>query len=182
MRRNSLTFASSAVVAVLLHACGGVISSDDGGVDADASMADTSAETEASADGGCNEIINTGAAIDVTKSSQMAPSPEGGAVADGTYDLTAIDDYDGEGGAQPLGLRSTFVIAGNVIQFVDDTADAAPIRGTLLISTSGTTMTMTQTCPTSSNGTSAYSATSSEVEFFYTVGPNEIVEDIYTRQ
>jgi len=107
----------------------------------------------------CNGLDPTGPCVEAHTGTGAVPTAAGGTVQPGTYDLTAINIYTGDG-AFPTVLspvRKTVVIAhvGNDVTM--DEADAAGqnylARASGTLTFSGTNVTFNQTCPAVDAGT-----------------------------
>lgn len=108
----------------------GAAPGDDGSANGSDAGSGPSAESDGGASctspatGPCNAVALQGPPIMPTTSGAAAPPMSGGAIADGTYVLTAITTYDGttvDGSTEPLGPaeRATLVVAGGCIQWND---------------------------------------------------------------
>lgn len=95
--------------------------------------------------------VSPGAAVTSENVAADSPVPTGGAVADGTYTLTAIHAYTGAGGASGPGTRmlaGAIRFAGNAYELVLVERGAADgSAGTF--TTSGTQVMLTRSCPAS---------------------------------
>jgi hypothetical protein len=99
----------------------------------------------------CNGVTNAAAAVPMTNVASAAPQPTGGTIPDGTYFVTAYQQYTGTAGASgPTGVtyQGTNVVAGGTYNSVTHTSSNpvdASFSGTF--KTSGTGITIQQTCP-----------------------------------
>src|SRR5262245_20771788 len=69
----------------------------------------------------CNELVNDGPAVSATSVAATAPTPTGGTITDGVYELIALTAYSRPGGSTtaPSGVYSAvFAIMGDTIQQV----------------------------------------------------------------
>jgi hypothetical protein len=94
----------------------------------------------------CTTLANSAAAVPVQTFAADPPTPEGGTIVDGTYEMTGAAIYTGPDG--PSGTngtsQTTIQITGSTIQIVN--AGDPPTR-TITLATSGTSFTSTDTCP-----------------------------------
>ncbi|AKU95978.1 hypothetical protein AKJ09_02642 [Labilithrix luteola] len=121
--------------------------------------------------GACNDIANNGLLVD--QNGQLGdPLPSnGGTIVDGNYDLTQADVFVGLGGvAAPTGvsLRSSINVTAGVIQQVlstrHQTSNAVETRSTQSYTVSGSTIVLTNTCPTAGLMTSdGYTASDTQL-------------------
>lgn len=140
--------------------------------------------------GTCNTIANTATTIDRTQVAEALPSASaaGGTFALGTYFRTATTVYTGVGGATgPNGVtdKQTIVLsdagAGAIIaQSVQSTSGAADQHGTLMVTSTGTTVSLVITCPVNAPFADfPYTATATGFTLYNTI--DNIVE-VYTKQ
>jgi hypothetical protein len=130
---------------------GGGGGATDGGAAADASV-------DAGDGGACNALAVNGVFVDRIGVVGDPPAPTGGTIADGKYDLTDYRVYVGSSGTPgPTGtsVQQTVQIAGGVVQSIMNVKvdlDAAPTqshaRTTSTFTVQGTSLFVTQTCPT----------------------------------
>ncbi len=158
-----------ALVTSLLAACSSTSGSslEDGGaggrdaLSASDSPVDAPAEATADAAAFCNTVVNSAPVVTVMQVAADPPALNGGSIADGTYEMTAVAIYTGADG--PTGAsgtaQTTVVVSGATLQVVS--AGEPPTR-TVTLATNGTAFTATDTCPDStvSNGTFSANATS----------------------
>jgi hypothetical protein len=135
------------------------------GFDSPAETATEDAEMEAAVV--CTTLTNTAAAVPVQTLAEDPPTPLGGTIVDGTYEMTATAIYTGPDG--PSGTdgtaQTTIQITGSTIQIVT-TGD--PTTRTITLATSGTSFTSTDTCPDTSTfiqGSYTATATTLVVQF-----------------
>lgn len=126
-----------------------------GGGTADGGLVDGGADAGALDGGACNDLTLGGPTVDVTAVSQDAPQADAGTILDGTYTLTQVLIYVGVSGTPgPTGtsLQGALSIQGatmqRVLRQVAVDAGTAELRTTATVTTSDTTLTSTQTCPT----------------------------------
>jgi hypothetical protein len=99
-----------------------------------------------------------------------APMPAGGAISDGTYVLTALTAYTGVGGPTgSLWLTASEVqtISGTTMQ-QDGKINGQESRYTTRISTSGATISTSDTCPSPRMATHGYTATATNLRIYDT--------------
>jgi hypothetical protein len=107
--------------------------------------------------------------------SGSSPPATGGTISAGLYRLTDVTYYNNGGPDLPgIQLRLTLQIGSGVIQSVAETMMETN-RGTSTFTTSGSSMSMTATCPEPESTTLRYSATSSTVYLFF-----DLMEGTYT--
>jgi hypothetical protein len=185
-------------------ACSGSSSGNapgDGGIDgADAAAGDGSggdaAPAEAGGDGGgssdaaadagaCNTLVNSAQSVMVQQVAMDPPSPAGGTILDGTYDLTAVAIYTGPNGPSgPSGSSQTTIsISGATIQVV---TSGQPDRQTVTLATQGSAFTATDTCPDNKVTMGSYSASGTTFTIFLDGGTddagNRTVVETFTKQ
>lgn len=110
-----------------------------------------------------------------------APIPHGGTIADGTYFLTAAKMY---GDSLAFASQQTVVVGHGEFQFLvfNSDIDEAPIHSTLTYATHGTSLTMTQTCPSLHEpDLTSFDATPTEFTFYSSDG-TRTVSQTYTKQ
>lgn len=101
--------------------------------------------------GGCNSLGNTAPTVTDSYVAADFPSPSGGILADGGYQLTAIEHYSGKGGRTGAGtitLQRNGLLTGDTLQLVEKVGDALNIARTVKIHTSGTSFVWKPVCPT----------------------------------
>jgi hypothetical protein len=98
----------------------------------------------------CNSLVADGPTLPYTSVAAAAPTPAGGTIADGTYALATMSVYTGVNGSTAPVLTSTVSVvmafAGNTVQEVT-VMNGQERRYSAIFSVSGTTITMTDTCP-----------------------------------
>jgi len=136
----------------------------------------------------CNSLVNAAPLVQEQRQPTDAPLPDGGTFVDGTYFLTAVTLYTGDGGASGPDGRSaqqTSMAAGGIGQSVS-TSDGCTSHSTSEISFSGTQITLTTICPACTPGpcdstTLGYTATPTTFMLFAPSGSNVTVQT-YTLQ
>jgi hypothetical protein len=137
-------------------------------------------------DGGpCNLLMNLGQVVQEVQVGENVPAPSGGALAAGSYNLTAVNLYTGLGGnAGPTGRAFQESVLFGVGTFQDVQAQGAvdaglmrPITTNGTYTTNGSALTETVTCPGTGAATINYTAIGSTLHLF--VSQNEF---IYTVQ
>jgi hypothetical protein len=119
---------------------------------------------------GCNNLVDDGPTVTATRVAAAPPVPAGGAILDGTYELTAFTAYTGVGGATGnLALTASEVqtISGTTVQ-EDGKINGRESRYTTTIRTSETTISTSDTCPSPRTATHGYTATAIELRIYDT--------------
>lgn len=121
----------------------------------------------------CNEIAASAPSVPYSLSSSASPAAAtGGAIADGTYYLTAYTVFGaGSVGAGFIANQATSltleISAGTWSQAqvftIEGTTSA--VRSNLDVTTSGTSITLTPSCPGGAATTGSYTATSTAIQF-----------------
>jgi hypothetical protein len=129
----------------------------------------------------CNTLVADGPAVAPTAAAETPPSPSGGAVSDGTYALTALKVFT----TQPIPAMGT---ASGIFQIMGSTLQAVQILNgqekhtTSTVAISGTSFTLTDTCPAPSSPTSyPFTATSTDL-FVYASTPLGMLEQKYSKR
>jgi hypothetical protein len=113
-------------------------------------------DTSASSGDTCNTVVADGPCVTVQVSAAAAPTPAGGTIVAGTYRLTSETFYGAAGGNQQDDRRETYVVSGvTALGFTLDQSRTSGThversRGTVVVS--GTTVTLTPTCPPPGDG------------------------------
>jgi hypothetical protein len=129
----------------------------------------------------CNDLVDNAPTVTATKVAAAAPAPAGGTIANGMYALTALTAYTGVGGSTgSLALMASEVqtISGTTMQQAG-TINGQESRYTTTISTSGTTLSTSDTCPSPSTATHAYTATATELRIYDSMA-GYTLEQVYT--
>jgi hypothetical protein len=129
----------------------------------------------------CNSLVDDGPTVTATEVAAAVPTPTGGTIANGTYALTALTAYTGVGGPTGnLALTASEVqtISGTTMQ-QEGTINGKESRYTTMISTSGTTISTSDTCPSPSMATHGYTATATELRI-YDAMSGFVLEQVYT--
>jgi hypothetical protein len=134
----------------------------------------------------CNQLTLDGPSYSLTSDPNPAPDPLGGTIVAGTYVLTSVTAYQSNYPDFPGG-RIKLEISDSTWQDVES-ADPEPGPDpdhdfTLTYSTDGTSLTLVQTCPPSSDPTTegTYTATDDSFTFFVT-DHGVTFGSLYTRQ
>jgi hypothetical protein len=141
---------------------------------AEGSTADAAALEDAMADAEapCNTIANGAPVVDVVQIAADPPTPQGGAIADGTYWQTAASIYTGPSG--PAGASGTSqltaLVQGPTVQLV---SDGQPMRRTVMLTTADAGFTSTDTCPQPQSSQGGYTATPTTLTFFLPAGTDD---------
>jgi hypothetical protein len=131
----------------------------------------------------CNALVDDGPMVTATEVAAAAPTPAGGKILDGTYALTTLTAYTGVGGKTGnLALTASEVqtISGTTLQ-EDGKINGQESRYTTTISTSGTTLSTSDTCPMPSTATHAFTATATNLRIYNTMA-SFTLEQVYTRR
>jgi len=141
---------------------------EDGG----SSGPDGAADAPAEAATVCNMLTNSAAAITYSQVNQNPPTPQGGTIVDGTYAMTDASIYTGPNGPSgPSGMSQTTIqITGSTIQVV---SSGKPTTRTVTLTTSGTSLTATDTCPDTKVNHGSYTATSTTLLIFLDGGTDD---------
>jgi hypothetical protein len=118
----------------------------------------------------CNTLTDDGPSVKVTVAVGVSPIATGGAIADGTYELSGMTEYPGSGASPPASsdtFSSVFEIKGNTIQ------NAAKLNGvetryTSTFTISGVTISIRDSCPVLHSETHAFSYVANEIRFYDT--------------
>ena len=164
----------------------GTTADDAGGGGTDAKAAsDGKATTDAgdtdSGDGSaaCNTIANTATEATSTSVKGNAPAATGGTIAPGTYFLKDFTLYDPAGNDEPptaIGLKTTLVIAGAVMDSVQDFGDGVDQTFSETFIATGTKLDRTLTCPKPGPDLAAvYSVTGSNLVIYETDPKSKLV-------
>jgi len=113
----------------------------------------------------CNELVIDGPQVTYEVVTGTAPTPAGGTVTDGTYELTALHLYDWTMPTPTAVLIGTIVFEGNTMQQALS-RDFVETRYTSTFTTSGTLFTMTDTCPAAAVDQANFSATANDFTFY----------------
>lgn len=127
---------------------------------------DTDASAPADA-GDCNTVQNGASSVTVQQVASASPAAAGGAIGDGTYYVTAVVVFTGDGGAAgPRGdtVKETVVVHGSAFQAVAESLGTVTrFNGTFAID--GGSITNTHTCPTTSVDTlTSFTASATSIE------------------
>jgi len=135
--------------------------------------------TGGSAAAACNALIDDGPRVAFMTSGATAPTPTGGTIADGTYELTALTIYGT--GTAPNGMFSVVSqVTGNTMQQVGHENDVER-RYTTTFTISGTTISTQDSCPAPDSGEHSLSATATEFRIYDTT-PAGILEQTNTKR
>ncbi|HTQ06282.1 MAG TPA: hypothetical protein VMI54_20610 [Polyangiaceae bacterium] len=138
----------------------GAAGAGNGGQSGAADAAGGTGGTAGGASVACNDVVNGAPLVNKDHDPAAPPKMTGGTIADGTYYLTKVVQYNGENGN--TAQRETWVISGNTIEVVN--LDGTRYSGTY--TTSGHELTLTLTCPASAVGmvpVFSYTATSTQI-------------------
>jgi hypothetical protein len=145
-----------------------------GGISGGSSNPSTSADAAVDADAGfCTDLSDTGTTVDEDAIDDDVPAGAGGALVDGTYNLTGVTLFQGLSGAAPgqtgnsyVGqLRLTANAFERVLVYKDSAGATSETRVAGTIAVSGTSGTITLSCPTLEIEHVTYSVTDTTVTF-----------------
>lgn len=157
--------------------------SSDGAVDATIDVA-TDAGNDATSDGTsddgastCTDLLSTypcntlpkGALVNVGCTA-TPPTPQGGVIADGFYNLTQVDwDTTAVDAGCPSNLtrHGTIEVCGSTLLWLDYDETQASWRGDTNIQVNGTTINFQEFCSGNEQWTFSYSATSTQLVMFF---------------
>ena len=115
---------------------------------------DAPAADEASSDGSaaCNALVQAATQANMANIMSAAPTATGGTILPGTYFLTEVDVYDPASAASPpspSGFVTTLVIAGNVMNSIQDLPDGSSqtFSETFTANLTDKTLARVLTCP-----------------------------------
>jgi hypothetical protein len=129
----------------------------------------------------CNTLVIDGPSVTAAAVSAAAPTPAGGAIEDGTYELTAMTLYTDTSAAPPEGTFSAvFEIAGGVMQQASK-INGSESRYTTTFTISGISVSMVDTCPRWSSETHSLTATPTDYRIYDTASSGTL-EQIYTKR
>lgn len=120
----------------------------------------------------CGSVMLAAQGAEPEEKEGVPPVPEGGQIREGTYDAVAFEYYGKLPQAKDYPYHRSFEISGTEMHLVQGVAGTS-FWESYEISTSGTTFTMTRTCPTDRAGSRAeqgYTASESELVFFAVSG------------
>lgn len=126
--------------------------------------------------GACPAVCNTLALPAVVmKTADPAPRPAftGGAIADGTYDVNAVVRY---GSSSPGGVtvQESYRFAAGAIESAIDSSEASEMHYCGSYTTTGNTITLDVTCPTTASITLLYTADATSFTFQHGSDQNEV--------
>jgi hypothetical protein len=129
----------------------------------------------------CNALVDDGPPVTATAVSAVAPTPAGGAIGDGTYELTAMTLYTGTAAAPPEGILSAvFEITGGVMQQVIK-INGSEGRYTTTFTISGISISMVDSCPKWRSETHSLTATPTDYRIYDTARSGTL-EQIFTKR
>lgn len=132
----------------------------------------------------CNAISDDGPKITAVAMADTPPAPTGGTIVDGTYELTELVLHTGPGGSTKVPSESgsaVLQIRGASMQQVG-TVKGVELRYTRTLTTSGTTLTTNDTCPTVKTEGHSFSATNTELRIYDSAAGVGTVEQIYSHR
>lgn len=126
----------------------------------------------------CDPFTNAGDPIAPATHAGAAPDMTGGTIADGTYALTAWDQYNGSSNGSEH--QETFVFSGGMLKHIEGKQGSSPIVRAGTYTTSGTTLNMNLQCPQTITVPVQYTATATTFAF---VAPDDSDRvQTYTKQ
>lgn len=131
----------------------------------------------------CNTLVDDAPVVTPTAIADSPAAPAGGTIADGTYVLSVLTLHTGPGGStQTTGGQASavFQIQGMTMQQVG-TAGGEEKRYTSTFVTSGSTVTMTDSCPMPKTESHSFTATATEFHIFDML-PTGTAEQVYSRR
>jgi len=170
------------VMVVGLGACGGSSSTPDAATP-DARIIDAMPVDA----GPCNTIANVASDVAEMAVADVAPTPGGGTIVDGTYVVTAATIYTGVGGqsgATGATYRSTSVDQAGQYTYLDDGTTPPVVTAGQYVTTSATAdITIVQQCPPSGVlGFKKYTASPTEFTLFDVTNPAAVHALTFTLQ
>jgi hypothetical protein len=146
--------------------------------------------TDPSTGAGCNTLDPAGACVTETLGTGSAPSPAGGTIAAGIYDLTSMTRYagpDGGGGgsdARQASLAVSSVIANSFALQITEVSGTSVRRQSGTVVASGTQVTFTAACPIGGDGggTASYTATATSFTLFDMTDSGDLRVSVYTKR
>jgi hypothetical protein len=155
---------------------------DSGTIDTATAPEDTApVDTGSPVDAGvCNTIANAGADVFTDNLAVAYPTGTftGGTVADGTYVLTKLTQYNGPGGMtgkDTIPEKQTLVVSGTTFNTVRKTGTTAEKRFASTFSVMGAELTTTDTCPVPQTLKLDYTVTGTTLEMGFDLGPAGLV-------
>jgi hypothetical protein len=119
---------------------------------------DAAALSDVSSDGGatCNAVVNSATVVTPTVGVGAAPVLTGGAITDGTYLETKIEQFGGDGGLPPAEQSTIVIAAGTLSEVVK--VGTAETRYFSTYTVMMSTISIVTTCDSTFKFTGAYSA------------------------
>lgn len=116
----------------------------------------------------CNALADDGPTVTPTAVASAGPSPAGGAITDGTYVLSTVTLYTGPGGSTiaPNGTFSGVIQISGSRMLQVGAINGAEQRYVSTFTTSGTSISTTDTCPTPKSATLSFSATATGLRIY----------------
>jgi hypothetical protein len=93
----------------------------------------------------CNALQPGPAVATMCPDSGAPPSPSGGTILPGTYTLTSVTDY---GFCDPISIAQTIVLTADTVETAAMTTNTGLERASSTFGVAGSSLTITQTCPT----------------------------------
>jgi hypothetical protein len=131
----------------------------------------------------CNTVVDDAPTIVPTATTDAVPTPTGGTITPGTYELVSVTLYvgpDGTADAPAGGLSRVFEITENTIQQAGRVNDVEN-HATTTFTISGTTLSTVDTCPAAPSEALEFSATETDFRIYATRSRGTF-EQVYTRR
>ncbi|HEY2406246.1 MAG TPA: hypothetical protein VGI10_09595 [Polyangiaceae bacterium] len=142
-----------------------------------------SSDGQRTAAAACNTLVDDAPLVTVQAEPAAAPAPTGGAIADGTYALSALTLYTGVNGtsASPPGsLSAVFEIANGVMQQVG-IQNGVESRFTTNFSIAGSTLTTVDTCPAPDSESLSFTGAPTEFRVYQALAQGTL-EQVYSKR
>jgi hypothetical protein len=120
-------------------------------------------------DDSCNQLVNDGGEVVYALLAGAAPTPAGGTIALGKYELTALNLYGVNPPMSAEVRREVIEIAGTSVQWVLE-SDGEEARYASNFTTEGTTVHFDISCPNQYRSTFLFTATPMELRLLSEVG------------
>jgi hypothetical protein len=174
------SFAASIVLLLLLVLRADTIDLVGGGASSDGG-------TTPSDSGSCQDVPDDGMNIPYQAGTGTPPAAAGGTIASGTYTLTSEVTYSASEAGLPLSslgtIRSTLIVLGSTVStYFFASVAGSGMTATSTFTTSGTNLTLVETCPDTASTTVGYTATATTVAFIDLDTSGDTTISTYTMQ
>jgi hypothetical protein len=139
--------------------------------------------------GNCNDVANDGPKVIPAFVTGLPPAPMGGIIDDGKWTMTAYTLYsaaDGGGVPVPEWARQAVQVTGSRLEVVtsyrSESFDHDDAHASYSIATSGAALTLTGTCGALGKGSLPYSASPTEMKWYYLTFVGFTAEETYIKQ